>query len=65
MNSMVNFKPLKRHWKVASSFRDASLHQIFQIACDLLSLVSANQMQENQQVNQSEHSFNLFHSDLL
>jgi len=49
MNSMVNFKPLKRHWKVASSFRDASLHQIFQIACDLLSLVSANQMQENQQ----------------
>jgi len=50
MNSLTNLKPLTKHWKVASSFRDTALFEIFQLACDLLTraLPSANQMQANQ-----------------
>uniref|UniRef100_H2ZGH4 Importin N-terminal domain-containing protein n=1 Tax=Ciona savignyi TaxID=51511 RepID=H2ZGH4_CIOSA len=51
MNRSDNLKPLTRHRKIAASFRDTTLFEIFQLACGMLSqaLISGDQMQGNEQ----------------
>jgi len=36
MNSLSNMKPMVRHWKIASSFKDHCLYEIFVISCNYL-----------------------------
>ena len=52
VNQSDNVKPLTRHRKIAASFRDTTLFEIFQLACRLLTqaLVSGEQIQGNEQV---------------
>uniref|UniRef100_H2ZGH7 Uncharacterized protein n=1 Tax=Ciona savignyi TaxID=51511 RepID=H2ZGH7_CIOSA len=52
MNRSDNLKPLTRHRKIAASFRDTTLFEIFQLACGMLSqaLISGDQMQGNEQL---------------
>ncbi|XP_078494351.1 exportin-7-A isoform X2 [Ciona intestinalis] len=51
MNRSDNIKPLTRHRKIAASFRDTTLFEIFQLACGMLSqaLISGDQIQGNEQ----------------
>lgn len=43
INQSENTRPLTRHRKIASSFRDNTLFDIFQLACNLLTQVTSGQ----------------------
>nr|CAB3267798.1 exportin-7-A-like [Phallusia mammillata] len=51
INRSDNIKPLTRHRKIAASFRDTTLFEIFQLACSMLNqaLVSGEQIQRDEQ----------------
>ena len=62
MNAVSNARSLAQHRKVAGSFRDGCLHQIFKISLDTLSRLQTNQIacsDEAQKGKIREHSLNL------
>ena len=51
MDRLDNVKPMTRHRKIVAGFRDKTLLEIFQIACQMIpQLVSGKQFQGNEDV---------------